>query len=188
MEHLFITGGSDSCVSMWSTSEGSSLLSPFVGHQDSIQSLTWDQPNRLISSSLDKTIRLWDINSQQNISIFSSTNGIYSMNVQDNLIITGHFDRTIKLWDIRIEERRSIINEFKGHNNWISNLKFINNEIFASTSYDGSVKLWNIGTNISLFTISQQDEKVFALDSNNNFISFGGTGQIIRKFNLNNDL
>jgi len=186
-EHLFITGGSDSCVSMWSTSEGSSLLSPFVGHQDAVQEVSWDNPSRLTSCSLDRTLRTWDVNTQQETGLLSATCGVLCLSVKGDLVLTGHPDRSIRLWDMRSNERRTVIGEFKAHNNWISSVSWIRDDVFASASYDGSVKLWNVGTPIPLYTISQQDEKVFTIGNENGHIAFGGTGQIIRKYTIENE-
>ncbi|KAH0793349.1 ribosome biogenesis protein WDR12 [Histomonas meleagridis] len=182
IDHLFVTGCADGSISMWSTSEGGSLLSPFVGHSDTIQTLQWVDQNTLVSASLDRTIRFWDVNAQQEKSLLSASCGILTVAVRGPLIITGHPDRSIRLWDIRSSERRSVVNEFKSHTNWVSCLTWVNDELFASGGYDGAVKYWNIGTEVPLGTISQHDEKVFAIVSSEEDLYAGGSGQTIHHY------
>lgn len=188
LSHLFISGGSDSQLSMWSTSEeAGQLLSPFVGHTDSIQSVEWVGPSKLVSGSLDRTIRTWDVNTQQEMSVFSASCGILSLACRGDLIVTGHPDRSIRLWDTRESERRSVVREFKLHTNWVTTLAWHNDEVFASGSHDGSVKLWNCGTEIPLFTVFQHDEKILGLTATDKVLVGGGTGQSLHRFNFHTD-
>lgn len=188
VEHLFITGCADGSISMWSTAgEGGSLLSPFVGHNDSVQCLEWNDPNTLISVSLDRTIRFWDVNALQEKSLMTANCGILSVASRGTMLITGHPDRTIKLWDTRVEERKSVVREFKSHVNWVSSVSWITNDIFASGGYDGAVKCWNIGTSIPLYTISQRDEKIFTVVSNESDLYSGGSGEIVHHFKFNKE-
>jgi ribosome biogenesis protein YTM1 len=182
LEHLFITGGSDSNIQMWSTAREANALSAFYGHTDAIQSLLWVDRDTLVSVSLDRTIRMWDVDHQQPKLILSASNGILSADVLDNLIVTGHPDRAVRLWDTRVEERHSVVREFKSHKNWVSALQWHDREVFASASYDGSVKLWNVGTEIPLSTLFQHEDKVMALAVNDHVLVAGGTDQIMRTF------
>jgi ribosome biogenesis protein YTM1 len=182
LEHLFITGGSDSNIQLWSTSQESNALSAFYGHTDSVQAIKWTDRETLVSVSLDRTIRVWDVEKQQAKLILSASNGIFSMDVRENMIVTGHPDRAVRLWDMRVEERHSVIREFKSHKNWVSGLQWHDGEVFASASYDGSVKLWNIGTEVPLSTLFQHEDKVLALAVNDEVLVAGGSDQILRVF------
>lgn len=188
VEHLFITGTTDGSISMWSTAgDGGSLLSPFAGHNDSVQCLEWNDPNTLISVSLDRTIKFWDVNALQEKSLMTANCGILSVASRGTMLITGHPDRTIKLWDTRVEERKSVVREFKSHTNWVSSVSWITNDTFASGGYDGAVKCWNIGTSIPLFSVSQRDEKIFTVISNEDDLYSGGSGELVHHFKFNKE-
>ena len=178
VDQMFITAGADYCLALWSLQ---SLIQPFTGHNDSITGLVWDTPEKLVSCSLDRSIKYWDVNTFEEIHQMTATSGILSMDVNGPLVVTTHSDRTAKLWDTRVEQKRDVVREFKAHTNWVSKVKFINSEVFVTGGYDGAVKLWNVGTSVPLFTISQQDEKVFAIAVEGNMIATGGTGQVIRR-------
>ncbi|KAK8887673.1 ribosome biogenesis protein ytm1 [Tritrichomonas musculus] len=184
LHNLFIIGCADGNVSVWSTGakNDGTLLSAM--HSDSVQSLQWVDEKTLYSASLDRTIRIWDVDQLTEKSILSSTCGILSLAVRGNLILTSHSDRSIRLWDTRAEEHRSVIAEFKSHSNWVSDVKWVNDEVFVSGGYDGAVKLWNIGTQIPLYTMAQHDEKIFTVDANEKEIVAAGDGQVIHHFSL----
>ncbi|EAY17299.1 hypothetical protein TVAG_266620 [Trichomonas vaginalis G3] len=179
VDQMFITAGADYCLALWSLAL--SNLQPFVGHTDSVTDVHWIEENTIVSSSLDRSIRLWDVNTFQEKYQMSSTSGILSISVEGPLIISAHTDRSVKLWDTRETEHRSVVREFKSHTNWVSKVLFMSNDVFVSGGYDGAVKAWNIGTGVPLCTISQHDEKVFALANENNTLAIGGTEQVIRK-------
>ncbi|KAJ5074593.1 ribosome biogenesis protein wdr12 [Anaeramoeba ignava] len=89
---------------------------------------------------------------------------------ESELLLTGHSDGIIRLWDNRIpsnsEESCVIKTLFKSHTSWISSLKWKPNSdfVFASGSYDGSVKIWDIRTKIPLFTLKRNSEKILDID------------------------
>lgn len=186
LQNLFIIGCADGNISLWpaSDTEGATLVA--ATQNDSIQSLQWFDEKTLVSASLDRTITLWDVDQLAEKSVLSTTCGILSVHMKGNLIITGHPDRTARLWDTRVEERRSVVAEFKSHSNWVSDVKWVTDEVFVTGSYDGSVKLWNIGTQVPLFTIAQHDEKIFSIDTNDKEIVAAGSGQTIHHFTLDN--
>ena len=57
--------------------------------------------NLIISGSVDKTIKIWDINSGECLKTLEGhTNVVMSVFAKDNLIISGSYDKTIRIWDI----------------------------------------------------------------------------------------
>jgi WD40 repeat protein len=178
IDQMFITAGADYCLALWSLEKN---LQPFVGHTDSVTGVVWDTPETIYSCSLDRSIKIWDTNTFEETNSMSATSGALSIAVNGSLIVSTHTDRTAKLWDTRVEEKRAIVREFKAHTNWVSKAQFLTSEVFVTGGYDGGVKLWNIGTGIPLFTISQQDEKVLAIAVEGDIIATGGTGNVIRR-------
>ncbi|OHT09396.1 hypothetical protein TRFO_21721 [Tritrichomonas foetus] len=182
-ENLFIIGSCDGTISMWSTSANDGTLLSAM-HGDSVQALQWVDEKTLMSASLDRTIKIWDVEKLAEKASLSASCGILCLSAHDSLIVTGHPDRSIRLWDTRAEEHRSVVREFKSHTNWVSTISWVNNEVFVSGGYDGAVKLWNMGTQVPLFTISQHDEKVLSVAVNSKEIVAGGSGQTIHHFSL----
>ena len=96
--------------------------------------------------------------------------------VQDSTLITGHEDSVIRLWDVRSGmSERTFKSQYESHERWVSRVKFNENveNIFISSSYDGTVKLWDLrNEETPLFTLKRKQEqagedyKVFAAEWN----------------------
>ncbi|NJO39384.1 MAG: protein kinase [Cyanobacteria bacterium CRU_2_1] len=110
----------------------------------------------LASASDDKTIRIWDIQTQKESftlkghAQFVKTIAFYPQN--QTILASGSSDRTIKLWDL--QERREI-QTLAGHTHHVNALAFsLNGQILASGSSDKTIKLWNFETRELVKTLS----------------------------------
>ena len=94
--------------------------------------------------------------------------------VNEDLLLTGHEDALVKLWDVRTgAAERNFKSVYDAHSQWISQVKFNNHvdNVFISSSYDGTVKLWDTrNEERPLSTLKRKEEvdnyKVFALEWN----------------------
>ncbi|ETO34661.1 WD-repeat protein, partial [Reticulomyxa filosa] len=134
----------------------------FKGHEFHVNSVKYgsnELVNTILSGSNDKTIRLWDIRSGQQIQMFNGhTNSVnaaeYSPFVvnnnkiggNSNVMCSGSFDNTIRFWDIRsnnkelytIEEEKEIMClkflQLRNGNNDYANLCYC--------SRNGIIRVW----------------------------------------------
>ncbi|KAK8507393.1 hypothetical protein V6N13_141413 [Hibiscus sabdariffa] len=67
----------------------------FQGHLDDVLDLSWSKSQQLLSSSMDKTVRLWDVTSKTCLRIFS-----HSDYVDDRYFISGSLDAKVRIWSI----------------------------------------------------------------------------------------
>ena len=151
----------------------------YEGHTDFIMSITVKN-NLVITSSKDNTIRIWKINNINDIKCICVLKGhSEAVNCSDiyikknNHLISGCKDGSIKLWDIKqikdilnnndnnnVDENLEII-EIKeslsskvAHDNEINAIKFSpNGKMFASSSYDKTIKLFEISNNNNDFNL-----------------------------------
>ena len=150
----------------------------YEGHTDFIMSITVKN-NLIITSSKDNTIRIWKINNINDIKSICILKGhSEAVNASDiyikknNYLISGCKDGSIKLWDINqlkdivnndninndenleiIEIKESLSSKVV-HDNEINAIKFSpNGKIFASGSYDKSIKLFEISSNNNDFNL-----------------------------------
>ncbi|KAL2550809.1 Transducin/WD40 repeat-like superfamily protein [Forsythia ovata] len=78
-------------------------LHVFQGHSEEILDISWSKNNCLLSSSADKTVRLWRIGCDQCLKVFSHSDYVtcvqfYPMN--DDYFISGSIDGKVRIWTI----------------------------------------------------------------------------------------
>ena len=147
----------------------------YEGHTDFIMSITIKN-NIIITSSKDNTIRIWKIinnenNNYENINCIGVLKGhsesvncadIYiKKNNKENLIISGCKDGSVKLWnfnnDVSINDVLEINESLASksiHDDEINSIKFSpNGKIFASASYDKTIKLFELNKSNNNFNL-----------------------------------
>ncbi|CAA3003095.1 WD repeat-containing 44 [Olea europaea subsp. europaea] len=78
-------------------------LHVFQGHIGEILDISWSKNNCLLSSSVDKTVRLWRVGCDQCLKVFSHSDYVtcvqfYPMN--DDYFISGSIDGKVRIWTI----------------------------------------------------------------------------------------
>ncbi|KAK4845540.1 hypothetical protein QYF36_006280 [Acer negundo] len=78
-------------------------LHEFFGHSGEILDLSWSRNNYLLSSSVDNTVRLWQVGSNHCLKVFSHSNYVTCVQfnpVDDNYFISGSIDGKVRIWNI----------------------------------------------------------------------------------------
>ncbi|KAJ1438044.1 WD40/YVTN repeat-like-containing domain superfamily [Sesbania bispinosa] len=78
-------------------------LHEFHGHSDDILDLAWSKRGFLLSSSVDKTVRLWQVGVDRCLRVFSHNNYVTCVNfnpVNDNFFISGSIDGKVRIWEV----------------------------------------------------------------------------------------
>lgn len=74
----------------------------FYGHQGEILSLSWSKNGYLLSSSVDKTVRMWKIGHNECLKIFTHNNYVTCVEfnpMDENYVVTGSIDGKIRIWE-----------------------------------------------------------------------------------------
>jgi WD40 repeat protein len=111
---------------------------------DSVMSIALS-PNSeyIISASIDRGIKLWNIKGECLASLVGYNSSIRSVNFSPNgeTIISSSDYNTVKLWSLKGE----VLSVFKGHKDYVRSVSFSpNGESIISGSNDNTVKLWNL--------------------------------------------
>ncbi|KAM7526335.1 hypothetical protein LguiA_016237 [Lonicera macranthoides] len=75
----------------------------FKGHMDDILDLSWSKTELLLSSSMDKTVRLWNMESQDCLKMFAHSDYVTCVQfnpVNDDYFISGSLDAKVRIWNI----------------------------------------------------------------------------------------
>ncbi|KAK8945552.1 hypothetical protein KSP40_PGU006719 [Platanthera guangdongensis] len=75
----------------------------FTGHLDDVLDLSWSKSQYLLSSSMDKTVRLWHLSSSSCLKIFSHSDYVTCVQfnpIDDRYFISGSLDAKVRLWSI----------------------------------------------------------------------------------------
>ncbi|KAK7967321.1 WD repeat-containing protein [Apiospora aurea] len=75
----------------------------FVGHTGEILDLSWSKNNFLLSSSMDKTVRLWHISRPECLCTFKHKDFVTSIAFHprdDRFFLAGSLDSVLRLWSI----------------------------------------------------------------------------------------
>ncbi|CAB4470395.1 WD40 repeat-like protein [Rhizophagus irregularis] len=114
------------------------------GHTDGILCLQFNEEyNRLITGSLDKTVRVWNLDTGELIHVLKGhTRCVQALQFDNVKLITGSMDHTLKLWNYHTGQ---CLNTLEGHTDGVVSLHF-DNRIVASGSADHTIKVWNFST------------------------------------------
>lgn len=75
----------------------------FHGHKGEVLDLSWSKDNFLLSSSVDETVRLWRVGSDQCLKIFPHSNYVTCVQfwpVDENYFISGSIDGKVRIWSV----------------------------------------------------------------------------------------
>ncbi|XP_015971785.1 uncharacterized protein LOC107495193 isoform X1 [Arachis duranensis] len=78
-------------------------LHEFHGHEGEILDLSWSNNNCLLSSSVDKTVRLWQVGHDFCLKVFPHSNYVTCIQfnpVDDNYFISGSIDGKVRIWEV----------------------------------------------------------------------------------------
>lgn len=78
-------------------------LHEFHGHTGEILDLSWSKSKHLLSSSVDNTVRLWQVGCDQCLRVYHHNNFVTCIQfnpLDDNYFISGSIDGKIRIWDV----------------------------------------------------------------------------------------
>jgi len=139
----FASGGRDCSIRIWD----SAFLQPtavLTGHTQSVLGLAPLDATRLASVSRDRTLRIWSVPTARctNTVVAHDAAALTVVRLDGDRIATGAADHAIKIWSHAGREVAVI----RGHTGWVWKLVRVNEEMFASASEDGTVRLWHAQT------------------------------------------
>jgi periodic tryptophan protein 2 len=164
-----VTGGDDSKVKVWKTSDGFCFVT-FSEHCGAVTGVAFSQSGQVVvSASFDGTVRAFDLNKYRNFRTFTSPEGrppcqfsCLALDVSGEIVVAGTQDSfEIYVWSMQTGKLLEILT---GHEGPVSCVTFSSaHSTLASGSWDHSVRLWDVFTSKGARTIKPFSCDVLAL-------------------------
>lgn len=114
----------------------------FRGHTNGVMCLQHDD-NILITGSYDSTIKVWDIETGEEIrTLVGHTSGVRCLQFDDTKLLTGSMDNTTRLWDWRTGK---CLRTFQSHTGGVISVHF-DAQYVASGSMDQTIRVHDYKT------------------------------------------
>jgi len=144
--HLLLSSSMDSKIKLWEVYNRRRLIQTYSGHKQAVRDVCFNNDGtQFLSASYDRFCKLWDTETGECISRFSSRKVPYCVKFnpdddKQHLFVCGTSDKKILCWDTRSGD---IVQEYDRHLGAVNTITFIdNNRRFVSTSDDKSVRVW----------------------------------------------
>ncbi|OWM81820.1 periodic tryptophan protein 2 [Punica granatum] len=144
---LLATGADDNKVKVWTLSSGFCFVT-FSEHTNAVTALHFMANNNcLLSASLDGTVRAWDLFRYRNFRTFTTPSARQFVSLaadqSGEVICAGTLDSfEVFVWSMKTGRLLDILS---GHEGPVHGLMFSpTNAILASSSWDKTVKLWDV--------------------------------------------
>ncbi|XP_022089096.1 uncharacterized protein LOC110978414 isoform X2 [Acanthaster planci] len=146
------------------------------GHTDAVFCLMFDKC-RILTGSMDRTIRVWDIRSGRSIrKIYGHKGGIRCLQFDDTRIVSGSWDMTVMVWDIVKFDNLATLT---GHVDVVSCLQF-NKAHLVTGSHDSTIRVWSMDDYRSLQVLRHHRDSVTCLVFDGRFVTSGSADRTIR--------
>ncbi|XP_060521897.1 pre-mRNA-processing factor 17 [Cylas formicarius] len=144
--HLFLSASLDCRIKLWEVYNERRCVRTYYGHRQAVRDINFNNSGKhFLSAGYDRYIKLWDTETGQVISRFTSRKIPYCVKFnpdrnKQHLFVAGTSDKKIICWDTRSGD---IVQEYDRHLGAVNTVTFVDdNRRFVTTSDDKSLRVW----------------------------------------------
>ena len=128
----------------------------FNGHEQKVEGISYSFTGQfIVSTSEDQTAKVWNPKGLLLTTLEGHSSWVNksAFSANDQLLATASSDGTVKLWEVEclsrevrlcVQAEAELISTLEDHTGWVTDVSFSpGGAILASSSRDGTVKLWN---------------------------------------------
>jgi len=148
---------------------GYSYLATLVQHSHSVFGCDISRDGILAATSGNKTVRLWDMNTQQRIAVLNGhTAGCNKccFTADGTLLASTSEDKTVRLWDMRTRQSVAMLKDSR-HGTYQCLFSSDGTWIAAACTNDNVARVWDVKTLQCIATL-QHDDCVYACSFSSN--------------------
>jgi WD40 repeat protein len=165
-----------------------SIAKTITGHSSYVNTLAISPDGQtLVSGSADKTIKVWNLSTGQEIlTLKSHLNPINTLVLSPDgqTLVSGSADKTIKIWNLSTGQE---VRTLQGHSNPVNSLIISSDwQTLVSGSADKTIKVWNLSTGQEIRTLTGNFSYVntLAISPDGQTLASGSADKIIKIWNL----
>jgi WD40 repeat protein len=145
-----LTGGGDGHIILWDVATGDTL-NVIRSYKEPVFDVSFNSDEtKIVSSSWDATMKIHDLatGTRTHYIEFPENSSAYNciFHPNDLYLLSARLNHTIELWE---PDTRTVVRNFVGHSDLISSITFsADGKTILSTSWDGSIRLWDVSTGL----------------------------------------
>jgi len=144
------SGSEDGTVRVWEMESGETVLGPIKTGKQYVYAVAYSPDSSIIASGGNKAIEAWDTTTGERLSTLEQDSPAWNLawTSDQKKLIAGFEKGSIRIFNTTTWEQIAILG---GHTTRVEAISLLQNDRFlASASYDKTVRLWNLDTNLQV--------------------------------------
>ena len=165
---IIATGSHDGTIKLWPADNLAEEPKTLSGHGSHVRDLAFSPDGSKLASAgyIDATVRIWDCESGQQLSILSHVDRVVTcaFSPDGQRIASCGYDSKIRIWEVATSK---LVDVLVGHAGRVWEVEFtkLPNEL-VSIGVDNTVKIWDLSSPYSVQSVFGEEQQIHKPDQN----------------------